>query len=255
MLLILQMCFPRMEEGADMHSLLMTDNNTLLMGGLQNYAVEVDLNTVQETQKVIHSATSASYMQRWPRWHEITQVQVTRVKLSCVSKTVQCWDSWVGDNASKQSLLLLRSHFWQGKEDWMTWVSRSKTCLWLTQALAAFWKTGNSSGLAHLQDGARVWRILWEPLRLWRSWKSPGRLWVLQPRSKRSGLWPIPHGVWPPHDASCNAAAGARGPTFLALHTYLHIAPGNHLTDRYQLEKKVSAFGVSSADLHFRFIS
>lgn len=44
-------CF-RMEEGADMHSLLMTDNNTLLMGGLQNYAVELDLNTVQETQKV-----------------------------------------------------------------------------------------------------------------------------------------------------------------------------------------------------------
>lgn len=41
-----------MDEGADMHSLLMTDNNTLLMGGLQNYAVEVDLNTVQETQKV-----------------------------------------------------------------------------------------------------------------------------------------------------------------------------------------------------------
>ncbi|XP_049437216.1 PAN2-PAN3 deadenylation complex catalytic subunit PAN2 isoform X1 [Epinephelus fuscoguttatus] len=40
-----------MEEGADMHSLLMTDNNTLLMGGLQNYAVELDLNTVQETQK------------------------------------------------------------------------------------------------------------------------------------------------------------------------------------------------------------
>lgn len=35
-----------------MHSLLMTDNNTVLMGGLQNYAVELDLNTVQETQKV-----------------------------------------------------------------------------------------------------------------------------------------------------------------------------------------------------------
>lgn len=43
-----------MEEAADMHSLLMTDNNTLLMGGLQNYVVEVDLNTVQETQKVRH---------------------------------------------------------------------------------------------------------------------------------------------------------------------------------------------------------
>lgn len=49
-----------MEEGADMHSLLMTDNNTLLMGGLQNYAVEVDLNTVQETQKVTHWATTCS---------------------------------------------------------------------------------------------------------------------------------------------------------------------------------------------------
>lgn len=41
-----------MEEGADLHSLLMTDNNTLIMGGLQNYVVELDLNTVQETQKV-----------------------------------------------------------------------------------------------------------------------------------------------------------------------------------------------------------
>lgn len=47
-----------MEEGADMHSLLMTDNNTLLMGGLQNYVVEVDLNTVQENQKVRHPQLS-----------------------------------------------------------------------------------------------------------------------------------------------------------------------------------------------------
>lgn len=35
-----------------MHSLLLTDNNTLLMGGLQNYVTELDLTTVQETQKV-----------------------------------------------------------------------------------------------------------------------------------------------------------------------------------------------------------
>lgn len=42
----------RMEEGADMHSLILNDNNTLLMGGLQNYVVELDLTTVQETQKV-----------------------------------------------------------------------------------------------------------------------------------------------------------------------------------------------------------
>uniref|UniRef100_A0AAY4CWK0 PAN2-PAN3 deadenylation complex catalytic subunit PAN2 n=1 Tax=Denticeps clupeoides TaxID=299321 RepID=A0AAY4CWK0_9TELE len=40
-----------MEEGADMHSLLLTDSNTLLMGGLQSCVVELDLNTVQETQK------------------------------------------------------------------------------------------------------------------------------------------------------------------------------------------------------------
>lgn len=35
-----------------MHSVLLMDNNTLLMGGLQNYVCEVDLNTVQETQRV-----------------------------------------------------------------------------------------------------------------------------------------------------------------------------------------------------------
>lgn len=46
-----------MEDGADMHSLLMTNNNSLLMGGLQNYVAEVDLNTVQETQKVRHGDT------------------------------------------------------------------------------------------------------------------------------------------------------------------------------------------------------
>ncbi|XP_063065324.1 PAN2-PAN3 deadenylation complex catalytic subunit PAN2 [Engraulis encrasicolus] len=40
-----------MEEGADMHSLLLTEDNTLLMGGLQNYVMELDLGTVQETQK------------------------------------------------------------------------------------------------------------------------------------------------------------------------------------------------------------
>lgn len=35
-----------------MHSLLLADNNTLLVGGLQNHVLEIDLNTVQETQKV-----------------------------------------------------------------------------------------------------------------------------------------------------------------------------------------------------------
>ncbi|XP_028653880.1 PAN2-PAN3 deadenylation complex catalytic subunit PAN2 [Erpetoichthys calabaricus] len=42
--------FP-MEESVDMHSLLLTDNTTALMGGLQNYVVEVDLTTIQETQR------------------------------------------------------------------------------------------------------------------------------------------------------------------------------------------------------------
>lgn len=100
--------------------------------------------------------------------------------------------------------------------------------------------TGNSSGLAHLQDGARVWCVLWKPLRLWCSWKSPGCMWILQPGPKRDGMWPVPHGVRPSHDAGCNATAGARGPALLALHTYLHIPPGNHLTDRYQPEQKGS---------------
>lgn len=35
-----------------MHSFLLTDSSTLLVGGLQNHILEIDLNTVQETQKV-----------------------------------------------------------------------------------------------------------------------------------------------------------------------------------------------------------
>lgn len=41
-----------MDEAEDMHSLLLTDSSTLLVGGLQNHVIEIDLNTVQETQKV-----------------------------------------------------------------------------------------------------------------------------------------------------------------------------------------------------------
>lgn len=40
-----------MDDSEDMHSLLLTDSSTLLVGGLQNHVVEIDLNTVQETQK------------------------------------------------------------------------------------------------------------------------------------------------------------------------------------------------------------
>lgn len=40
-----------MDESEDVHSLLLTDRSTLLIGGLQNHVIEIDLNTVQETQK------------------------------------------------------------------------------------------------------------------------------------------------------------------------------------------------------------
>ncbi|XP_040281532.1 PAN2-PAN3 deadenylation complex catalytic subunit PAN2 isoform X2 [Bufo bufo] len=40
-----------MDETIDNHSLLLTDGNTLLIGGMQNHVVQMDLNTVQETQK------------------------------------------------------------------------------------------------------------------------------------------------------------------------------------------------------------
>uniref|UniRef100_A0A3Q2U3W2 Poly(A) specific ribonuclease subunit PAN2 n=1 Tax=Fundulus heteroclitus TaxID=8078 RepID=A0A3Q2U3W2_FUNHE len=57
-----------MEEGADMHSLLMTGNNTLLMGGLQNYVAEVDLNTVQETQKFTVETPGVTIMRQTSRF-------------------------------------------------------------------------------------------------------------------------------------------------------------------------------------------
>ncbi|XP_029974202.1 PAN2-PAN3 deadenylation complex catalytic subunit PAN2 isoform X1 [Salarias fasciatus] len=57
-----------MDEGADMHSLLMTDNNTLLMGGLQNYVVEMDLNTVQETQKFTVEVPGVAIMRQTSRF-------------------------------------------------------------------------------------------------------------------------------------------------------------------------------------------
>uniref|UniRef100_A0A8B9HJM3 PAN2-PAN3 deadenylation complex catalytic subunit PAN2 n=1 Tax=Astyanax mexicanus TaxID=7994 RepID=A0A8B9HJM3_ASTMX len=57
-----------MEEGADMHSLLLTDNNTLIMGGLQNYIAEVDLNTVQETQKFTVEVPGVAIMRQSNRF-------------------------------------------------------------------------------------------------------------------------------------------------------------------------------------------
>ncbi|CAL8275504.1 unnamed protein product [Boreogadus saida] len=57
-----------MDEGADMHSLLMTDTNTLIMGGLHNYIVEFDLNTVQETQKVTVEMPGVAIMRQSSRF-------------------------------------------------------------------------------------------------------------------------------------------------------------------------------------------
>lgn len=42
----------RLEDSEDMHSLLLTKSSTLLVAGLQSHILEIDLNTVQETQKV-----------------------------------------------------------------------------------------------------------------------------------------------------------------------------------------------------------
>ncbi|XP_062871382.1 PAN2-PAN3 deadenylation complex catalytic subunit PAN2 [Trichomycterus rosablanca] len=57
-----------MEESTDMHSLLLTDSNTVLLGGLQNYVSEVDLNTVQETQKFTVEVPGVAIMRQSSRF-------------------------------------------------------------------------------------------------------------------------------------------------------------------------------------------
>ncbi|XP_028309280.1 PAN2-PAN3 deadenylation complex catalytic subunit PAN2 [Gouania willdenowi] len=57
-----------LDEGADMHSLITTENNTMLMGGLQNYVSEVDLNTVQETQKFTLEVPGVAIMRQTSRY-------------------------------------------------------------------------------------------------------------------------------------------------------------------------------------------
>ncbi|XP_016320300.1 PAB-dependent poly(A)-specific ribonuclease subunit PAN2-like [Sinocyclocheilus anshuiensis] len=56
------------EEGADMHSLILTDNNTLLMGGRQNYVAELVLTTVQETQKFTVEVPGVAIMRQSNRF-------------------------------------------------------------------------------------------------------------------------------------------------------------------------------------------
>ncbi|MEE6512994.1 hypothetical protein FKM82_020413 [Ascaphus truei] len=57
-----------MDENVDMHSLLLTDNSTLLMGGMQNHVIQMDLNTVQETQKYTTEVPGITIMRQSNRF-------------------------------------------------------------------------------------------------------------------------------------------------------------------------------------------
>ncbi|KAK7801249.1 hypothetical protein U0070_025738, partial [Myodes glareolus] len=57
-----------LDEGEDMHSLLLTDSSTLLIGGLQNHVLEIDLNTVQETQKYAVEIPGVTIMRQTNRF-------------------------------------------------------------------------------------------------------------------------------------------------------------------------------------------
>ncbi|XP_006035284.1 PAN2-PAN3 deadenylation complex catalytic subunit PAN2 isoform X1 [Alligator sinensis] len=57
-----------MDESEDMHSLLLTDPSTLLVGGLQNHVIEIDLNTVQETQKYTVEVPGVTIMRQSNRF-------------------------------------------------------------------------------------------------------------------------------------------------------------------------------------------
>ncbi|XP_021097163.1 PAB-dependent poly(A)-specific ribonuclease subunit PAN2 isoform X10 [Heterocephalus glaber] len=57
-----------LDESEDMHSLLLTDSSTLLVGGLQNHILEIDLNTVQETQKYAVEIPGVTIMRQTNRF-------------------------------------------------------------------------------------------------------------------------------------------------------------------------------------------
>ncbi|KAF6120801.1 poly(A) specific ribonuclease subunit PAN2 [Phyllostomus discolor] len=57
-----------LDESEDMHSLLLTDSSTLLVGGLQNHILEIDLNTVQETQKYAVETPGVTIMRQTNRF-------------------------------------------------------------------------------------------------------------------------------------------------------------------------------------------
>uniref|UniRef100_A0A670HY15 PAN2-PAN3 deadenylation complex catalytic subunit PAN2 n=1 Tax=Podarcis muralis TaxID=64176 RepID=A0A670HY15_PODMU len=57
-----------MDESEDMHSLLLTDPSTLLVGGLTSHVIEIDLNTVQETQKYTVEVPGVTIMRQSNRF-------------------------------------------------------------------------------------------------------------------------------------------------------------------------------------------
>ncbi|KAM4699078.1 PAN2-PAN3 deadenylation complex catalytic subunit PAN2 [Discoglossus pictus] len=57
-----------MDESMDMHSLLFTDSNTLLMGGMQNHVIQMDMNTVQETQRFSSEVPGITIMRQSNRF-------------------------------------------------------------------------------------------------------------------------------------------------------------------------------------------
>ncbi|KAH0505527.1 PAB-dependent poly(A)-specific ribonuclease subunit PAN2 [Microtus ochrogaster] len=57
-----------LDECEDMHSLLLTDSSTLLIGGLQNHVLEIDLNSVQETQKYAVETPGVTIMRQTNRF-------------------------------------------------------------------------------------------------------------------------------------------------------------------------------------------
>ncbi|GCB74928.1 hypothetical protein scyTo_0018919 [Scyliorhinus torazame] len=57
-----------MDEAEDMHSLLLTDNNSVLLGGLQNHVIEVDLNAVQGNEKYTVEVPGVTIMRQSNRF-------------------------------------------------------------------------------------------------------------------------------------------------------------------------------------------
>ncbi|XP_053311614.1 PAN2-PAN3 deadenylation complex catalytic subunit PAN2 [Spea bombifrons] len=57
-----------MDESVDNHSLLLTDNSTLLMGGMQSHVIQMDLNTVQETQRYTTEVPGITVMRQSNRF-------------------------------------------------------------------------------------------------------------------------------------------------------------------------------------------